>query len=194
MSTKKNLVTFLYKYRVTFGFIYGFMFLVFSKPTSIKFIYIGLTIALFGEFIRLLSSGYLIKTDRLTTNGPYSFVRHPLYFGSFLMGLGLCVSIFSIQYLTSSTIFMISFLLLFLSVYIPVLRREESVLIEKYSDLYKQYKNHVPMLLPRLFPYSSKDNEEVKFDKKVFMRNREYRALLGLLFIIIIIFLKFKFI
>src|SRR5205807_3637577 len=50
---------------------------------------IGYIIA--GLMIRLWSNGYAIKNDKLTTSGPYAFVRNPLYLGTFLIALGFAI-------------------------------------------------------------------------------------------------------
>lgn len=171
------------------GFVFGIIFLFLAKPMSSTFFTIGIFLACVGEFIRLIASGFIIKTDELAMSGPYAFVRHPLYLGSFVMGLGLCVSIISSEYLLISLIVLCLYLLFFFGVYITVLKKEELVMIEKYGDKYLEYKKHVPMLLPRPLPYAS--NQSSKFSKDTFMRNREYRALIGLIFIMI--FLMFRF-
>ncbi|MFH1715132.1 MAG: isoprenylcysteine carboxylmethyltransferase family protein [Elusimicrobiota bacterium] len=187
-----NFVDKLYKKRVTLGFIFGFIFIVFSIPDNLNFLITGIAIGILGEIIRLISSGYIIKTDKLATYGPYAFVRHPLYLGSFIMGFGLCLSIFSARYLFIGSFISLAFLLFFFAVYIPVLKKEEGVLIEKYGDEYLDYKKHVPMLIPRIFPYKSK--EKGKFQKEVFLNNREYRAITGLAAIIAILVIKYLFI
>jgi protein-S-isoprenylcysteine O-methyltransferase Ste14 len=207
---KNKIVEILYKKRVFLGFVFGFCFIFFSRPSSIVALILGLMIAIFGEVIRLVASGFIIKTDELSTEGPYSIVRHPLYFGSFVMGLGLCLSIFSIHHIVSAVIFFVAFLVLFFGVYIPVLKKEEEVLIAKYGDKYLDYKANVPMLFPKLCNYVSNcnsssrcgcnsgysysKNNSKKFDKKIFMNNKEYRALMGLIAIMFILFAKYIFI
>jgi protein-S-isoprenylcysteine O-methyltransferase Ste14 len=183
------MVTFLYTKRVFLGFVFGLSYLIFSKPASVTALIIGVSLGIIGETIRLVASGYIIKTDELATYGPYSYVRHPLYLGSFIMGLGMCIALFSFSYMFHALLFTIAFVLFFFSVYIPVLKKEESVLIEKYKEEYLDYKSKVPMLFPSFKPYPSKTSKN--FDKQTFVRNKEYQALSGLLIIIIVLTIKY---
>ncbi len=184
-------IEFLYKKRVFLGFLFGLFYLIFAKPSSGFFLIVGLIIASIGEIIRLIASGFIIKTDELATYGPYAYVRHPLYLGSLVMGFGLCVAVFSLENFGFGTSLTLVYLALFLSVYIPVLKKEESVLIEKYNGEYLDYKAKVNMLFPNFRKYASSKTKA--FDKKVFMKNKEYRALFGLFSIFAILILKFIF-
>lgn len=51
----------------------------------------GCCIVAAGLLIRSWANGYAIKMDKLTTSGPYAFVRHPLYAGTLLMLIGFTV-------------------------------------------------------------------------------------------------------
>src|SRR5215470_16762286 len=53
---------------------------------------IGLPIALFGGFVRAYASGFIVKNQVLATDGPYRFVRHPLYSGNILLVAGLALA------------------------------------------------------------------------------------------------------
>lgn len=48
--------------------------------------------ALAGEALRVWAAGHLLKGREVTSSGPYRFTRHPLYLGSFLLGVGFCVA------------------------------------------------------------------------------------------------------
>ena len=77
-------------FRVPAGFFAGFLFIVFAKPTLISLI-AGSLIILFGEAIRIIAAGTLIKAKELTTHGIYGYIRNPLYLGSFVLGLGAVI-------------------------------------------------------------------------------------------------------
>src|SRR5580698_9130912 len=53
----------------------------------------GIGYILAGLLIRLWSNGYAIKNDKLTTSGPYAFVRNPLYLGTFLIAIGFVIAL-----------------------------------------------------------------------------------------------------
>src|SRR5262249_26973976 len=53
----------------------------------------GLGLVLGGLAIRSWAAGTLHKWAELTTVGPYSVIRHPLYVGSYLMMIGFCTII-----------------------------------------------------------------------------------------------------
>jgi protein-S-isoprenylcysteine O-methyltransferase Ste14 len=53
---------------------------------------IGGAIAIFGEAIRMWASGYVMKNKELATNGPYAYVRHPLYVGNILLLVGFSIA------------------------------------------------------------------------------------------------------
>ena len=81
-----------------------------------------------------------VHTERLLADGPYRYVRNPLYFGNILLGLGLMAS-------------RIGFLILSIGLTVFVLRlilREESELQRGQGDLYRRYCAAVPRLLPSL--------------------------------------------
>ena len=48
----------------------------------------GAVLTLLGEWLRLWAAGHLRKNKQLTTTGPYSYVKNPLYIGTLLITLG----------------------------------------------------------------------------------------------------------
>ena len=102
--------------------------------------------------------------------------RNPLYLGSFVLGLGFTIA--------SNRVPLVAlFALLFLGIYLPVMRVESAKMIELFGDEYKRYARRVPIFLPRLTPYRPEDEtaHEAKFDGSLYLRYREYNALLGAL-------------
>ena len=53
---------------------------------------IGLAIAFVGALVRLYASGFIVKNQELATDGPYRFVRHPLYTGNILLVVGFALA------------------------------------------------------------------------------------------------------
>jgi protein-S-isoprenylcysteine O-methyltransferase Ste14 len=49
----------------------------------------GVVAAVFGEAIQVWASAHLRKNVEVVKSGPYAWVRNPMYFGRFFVGLGL---------------------------------------------------------------------------------------------------------
>jgi protein-S-isoprenylcysteine O-methyltransferase Ste14 len=84
-------------------------------------------------------SGY--QDDVLITDGPYSVCRNPLYFFSFLggIGVGLC---------TGSVVLAVTIAAVFVGLYPIVIRSEERKLSDKFGKQYDQYAAKVPRFFP----------------------------------------------
>lgn len=134
----------------------------------------GIAISAFGLLIRAWASGHIRKNSALATSGPYAFTRNPLYLGNFLLGLGFTVG-------SGWWPLGILFAVLFLGIYLPVMRVESETLAQLFGESYQRYARGVPIFLPRITAYRSGDGK-TEFDSSLYMRYREYRAALGLLF------------
>jgi len=84
-------IKFIQKYRLKLTFILVILILTYAKPKHTDIFILGVSFIMFGEMVRLWASGYLVKLDEVTTSGPYSIVRNPLYAGTFMMAIGLCL-------------------------------------------------------------------------------------------------------
>jgi hypothetical protein len=62
------------------------------------------------------------------------------------------------------------------------MRVEASTMASVFGRDYERYAEAVPLFLPRLSPYRADDNEQRGFDRSLYLKYREYRAALGLLF------------
>jgi protein-S-isoprenylcysteine O-methyltransferase Ste14 len=133
----------------------------------------GVTISLLGLLLRAWASGHIRKNSSLATSGPYAFTRNPLYLGNFLLGLGFTIG-------SGWWPLGILFGVLFLGIYLPVMRVESQTLGQLFGDSYERYSRGVPIFLPRVTPYRSGETT-TEFDRSLYMRYREYRAALGLL-------------
>ena len=156
--------------RVPVGFLYGLVFLYFCRPTP-YLLGAGLAMAAIGLAVRIWSSGHLEKWRRLAVHGPYRFTRNPLYFGSFLMGLGFTLS-------SARLFLLILFLFLFVLLYRPVMRREEKELCDEYGQGYLVYRERVSLFLPGK-PLPVSGHEATRFSWNRVWENREYNAMVG---------------
>ena len=86
----------LYRLRAVIAVPFFIMVLVFARPSSCLYVLASLLI-LAGLLVRIWAAGYIGKQSRkkefsadfVITNGPYRYVKHPLYLGNFFLVLGV---------------------------------------------------------------------------------------------------------
>lgn len=155
--------------RVSAGFVVVAAFLWLSKPTP-ESLAVGGAVGAIGVAIRAWAAGHLAKNERLACSGPYAHVRNPLYVGTLLTGVGFAIA--GAQ--AAIGLALVAFFLLF---YLPVMGEEEAHLA-KILPGYNEYCRRVPRLLPAVSPrYTGGPS----FRLDLYMRNREYQALIGYL-------------
>jgi protein-S-isoprenylcysteine O-methyltransferase Ste14 len=164
--------TWIQRWRVPLGFLFAAIFMVFAKPTP-RALLIGAAVSVLGLAIRGWAAGHIRKNAELAISGPYAFTRNPLYFGSFLLGLGFTIA-------SGRWLLAVLFAALFLGIYFPVMRVEASTMAELFGEQFQRYKQSVPLFFPRITPYRQADQKSIRFDSSLYMRYREYRAALGL--------------
>jgi protein-S-isoprenylcysteine O-methyltransferase Ste14 len=146
--------------RVPLGFVTTVATLILANPTWATW-RAGLAVALVGEAIRVWAAGHLEKSREVTRSGPYRWSAHPLYVGSSILALGVVIAARSVPVAVLATIYMVSTLT-------AAVRTEEAHLRRAFGDTYDRYQRSEaePMLR--------------RFTLERVMRNREYRALIGL--------------
>ena len=73
----------------------------------------------------------------------------------------------------------VALLMMFFAIYIPVIRDEETFLRQKFPE-FSEYARRVPRLFPRLVPVpKSADNASAGFSRDLYLKHREYNAILG---------------
>jgi protein-S-isoprenylcysteine O-methyltransferase Ste14 len=115
-------------------------------------------LVLLGLGIRALAGGFAgrhtrteqIEAPRLSTGGPYSLVRNPIYIGSMLIGLGMVG-------LLASWIALIPYIAVFAIFYFAVIPAEEQFLRRTFGRRYEEYCQNVPRLRPRLTPWQGRE-------------------------------------
>jgi protein-S-isoprenylcysteine O-methyltransferase Ste14 len=154
---------------VPLGFVFAAIYIWLARPAWWS-ISLGAGISLFGVLIRALASGHVRKNEELTTTGPYGYTRNPLYLGSIVIGVGFAVAARNLWV-------GVGLIVLFLAIYVPVIRSEEDFLRGKFAS-FDEYVARVPRLLPRITPAS---NERGSFSRQLYVQHREYNALIGTL-------------
>ena len=161
--------TWFQRWRVPLGFVIAPIFILLAKPRPWT-LAAGGAISLIGLALRAWATGHLRKNDALAMTGPYAYTRNPLYLGSFLIGSGFTVA-------AGRWELAMLFALLFLGIYVPVMRVESETLEQLFGHKYRQYAQAVPIFLPGLTRYQGAAKAE--FDVALYKRYREYEAALG---------------
>jgi len=168
--------------RVPLGFAFALFYFWLAKPTW-RSLALGAIFIVPGLLIRALASGHVRKNEALATSGPYAYTRNPLYLGSLLMGVGFAIAARS-WWVGAILVVM------FLAIYVPVIRGEENFLRGKFAD-FDDYSRRVPRMFPRLTAASSSDDAG-GFSLELYLKHREWNALLGAAAIVCVLILKLK--
>jgi protein-S-isoprenylcysteine O-methyltransferase Ste14 len=158
--------------RVPLGFVFAVLYFWLARPTW-RFIALGAILILPGLLIRALASGHVRKNETLATSGPYAYTRNPLYLGSLLIGIGFAVA-------ARSWWVGVVLLVMFFAIYLPVIRGEEVFLREKFPE-FEEYARRVPRMFPRITPCANANQTAGGFSFDLYLKHREYNALLGTL-------------
>jgi protein-S-isoprenylcysteine O-methyltransferase Ste14 len=168
--------------RVPLGFVFAVLYFWLARPTW-RFISLGAILIVPGLLIRALASGHVRKNEALATSGPYAYTRNPLYLGSLLMGVGFAVA-------ARSWWVGVALVVMFFAIYLPVIRDEEAFLRQKFPE-FEEYSRRVPRMLPRIARHSS-TGEAGGFSFELYLKHREYNALIGALVMFAALILQMK--
>ena len=163
--------------RVPLGFCFAVIYLWLAHPLPTT-IFLGSLIVAAGLGMRAIASGQLKKNEELATSGPYSYTRNPLYLGSIVIAIGFAV-------VARNLWIWVLLVLLFVFVYVPVIGGEEAFLRSKFPD-FDSYAQRVPRLLPRWSGQSLTGN----FSRELYLKHREYNALIGAALMMLAVALK----
>lgn len=120
--------------------------MLFDRPRVAAY-EIGLAVLLVGAALRTWAVGHLVKTESLTISGPYAHLRHPLYLGTLLIGGGVAAMAGGLW----TAGLLVLFLPWFFLSYLPRKERSESARLEsRYGAAFREYRDAVPALIPRL--------------------------------------------
>jgi len=171
-------------FKLRFAILYPFgIFMILFANCDDKSLGSGIPFIIAGELIRLWANGYAIKSEKLTTSGPYAIVRHPLYLGTMLLAVGFIV-LLRIYYVGPALLVVMAI------VYAGTIRKEERMLEGKFKE-YADYRKKVPAMVPTLFPYRGGEKWGFSFERLI--RSQEYKPLLWIAALVIVFYLKGKF-
>ncbi|MGH7738298.1 MAG: methyltransferase family protein [Candidatus Tyrphobacter sp.] len=131
----------------------------FGKPSAFG-VALGLPTAIAGELLRCWAVGYSGETTRgdrvtapkLTTSGPYAYVRNPLYLGNFVTALGFTMAFTGKNSLPARCALAAGALGAMIGLYAVIVPHEERYLRERFGEEYDRYCARVPRVLPQLDP------------------------------------------
>lgn len=125
----------------------------------------GAVIAGLGELIRLWASGHVKKNKVLATDGPYAYVRHPLYVGNILILVGFSIA---------SNLWWAYALMLFLLwfYYPPAISYEDRKLENIFGDDWVKWSKNNHALIPTFSGRTGSASSEWSF-KQSLMKNLE---------------------
>jgi hypothetical protein len=164
---------------VRLGYPLAIIVLVLAHPTPQSILY-GALVGSIGLLIRALAAGHLHKQAVLTVTGPYAYTRNPLYFGSAILTLGVAIATHS----WIPALLLLGYFALFYSI---VMRREEQELRVHHGSFFDDYARSVPLFVPRLTPAKLAGGGEGAFSFAQYKKNREYRAAIGFLFLLLVL-------
>ncbi len=155
-----DIATRLARSRVPLGFVFGLIVIFLAKPTP-RSSMVGGAVALVGEAFRMWAAGHLEKGREVTRSGPYRLTRHPLYTGSAIIGVGVAIA--------AARLSVAVMVLTYLGVTIvAAIRHEEAGMRTRFGDQYDAYLQSRAQPVDRTFSLERA------------MRNKEYRAIAGL--------------
>jgi protein-S-isoprenylcysteine O-methyltransferase Ste14 len=148
----------IFKYRSYTPIPFLLVMIWFAEPTVLSLV-IGFAVVFIGELIRFWGVSIVGAETRTTgtvggtfliTNGPFSYVRNPLYAGNMLLyaGVGIMsMALFPWMLLVAVAWFYVQYYL--------IVTREEEYLAVTFGEDFEVYRKNVRRFMPRLTPYRS---------------------------------------
>ena len=183
---------FFFKYRSYTPIPFVIPLLLYGRPTILTLI-TGFLIAMAGELLRFWGVSYAggetrtrkVGAGNLVTQGPFAYLRNPLYTGNILIYFGISIMANSLfPYLQ------IIGLIYFYIQYYYIIKEEEEFLRSKYKEKYTDYYNSVSKFIPKTSPYAPEKQSKQKQNLKEAYKS-EKRTFQGFSFIILLILLIF---
>lgn len=135
------------RYRQFVGIFFVFLVTAAGQPRPGWF-WPGVFLAGLGIVVRLWASGHIKKNKVLATDGPYAYVRHPLYVGNILLGVGFCLA-------SGLWWSLPAFVLILVLFYPQAIRREDNKLHRLFGEDWERWSQRTLALIPRLRGFAS---------------------------------------
>jgi protein-S-isoprenylcysteine O-methyltransferase Ste14 len=91
-----------------------------------------------------------IEAPQLVTDGPFAYMRNPIYVGTILLGFGMAALIGDpLAFLLAAIAFFV--------LYMAIVPAEEEFLGRQFGAAYAHYRAEVPRFLPRLQPWPGRE-------------------------------------
>jgi protein-S-isoprenylcysteine O-methyltransferase Ste14 len=175
-------------FKPRFAVIYPFgFFVIFSCSLNEASLRAGIVFIIAGLLIRLWSNGYAVKNDKLSTCGPYAFVRNPLYLGTFLIAIGFVIVLKSKPPLVEWIVGGI-FLSAISFMYYRTIQAEQGMLLAKFKDAFMDYCKQVPAMVPCLVPYRKGD--KWPFSLQRLFNSKEHKTVFWIFILLVVFHLK----
>jgi protein-S-isoprenylcysteine O-methyltransferase Ste14 len=150
---------------------------IYQEPQQ-GLIILGVLLVLGGELLRIWGVSYAGGATRtrkvgapvLVSDGPYAYLRNPLYLGNILMYSGVVLAFGG---WLPHLLFLV--ILYFSLQYSLIVKFEEKKLSELFGEEYTKYIGSVPRFIPRLSPYPGRTDTQpslpgaFKSEKSTFM-------------------------
>jgi protein-S-isoprenylcysteine O-methyltransferase Ste14 len=130
------------RFRQFLGIAFVILVSTAGEPKKI-FFFAGAVLVILGIAARLWASGHIKKNKVLATDGPYAYVRHPLYVGNLTLGFGFAIAS-SLWWSLPMLIFIL------LAFYPPSIRREDEKLHRMFKEEWEEWRKGTRALIPRL--------------------------------------------
>lgn len=132
----------------------------FGQPTR-EMLIAGGVVALIGTLIRLWASGHVKKNKVLATDGPYAYVRHPLYVGNILILLGFSMAS-NLWWAYALMVFLILFY------YPPAISYEDAKLNRLFGEEWQNWSRNIHALIPTFTNKAGSTSSEWSFKQSLF--------------------------
>ena len=177
---------FIFKFRGITPIPFLIVAIILAEPREDLVVFGGI-LMIAGELLRLAGVSYAgastrareLVTEKLITNGPYAYVRNPMYFGNVLMYAG--ASILAGAWLP----YLLYLVIIFFSIQYGICVRYEEAYLEKiFSEEYIRYNNLVPRFFPRISPYPDRGHDKPDLIAAFFSEKTTFLGILGFLILI----------